>query len=427
MKNLAYIAALLWACTVIFTSCEREQLTGKDSDKTETALEGQVNLASLKLTVDVNVNTNTRANTRVVDTKDYIIRIYSRDNDNKLVQEWKYSEMPEIFSLKVGKYTAAAFSHDVLPAEFNKPYYYGKEDFEITENTITDISTLQCVLRSIMVTVEYDEKLTALLGDDVKASVALGTATLSFEKGETRAGYYQATSESANMLTTRLTGTIEGESVDISKGFSQIKAGTLKNIKYTLKDIDESGNVEGGNANISIRIDVTCTTVEQDIIVDPDEDVIPDEPDTPDQPDDPTGEQPTIKGDRFNISKAIVLPETTAPSNPYPVVVNIAAANGIANLKVTIDSDVLDESALADVHLKKNFDLAYPEELTEALTGLGFPVGADVIGKTDLVFSITQFTGLLTMLNSGTHNFIITVVDSKNNTTTETLTLIWSK
>ena len=420
MKKSAYIVVLLWAYIFTLTSCEREQFSEKNDNKTETTSEGQLNLSSLKLTVDVN------ANTRTVDTKDYIIRIYNRDNDNKLVQEWKYSEMPEIFSLKVGNYTAAAFSHDVLPAEFENPYYYGKEDFEITENQITNINSLKCLLRSIMVTVEYDENLLKLLGDDVKANVVLGEGSLVFAKDEKRAGYYQAISENANMLTTRLTGTIEGENVDISKGFPQIKAGVHKIIKYTLKDIDESGNTEGGNANIGIRIDVTCTTVEQDIIVDPDEDVIPDEPDTPDEPDDPTDEQPTIKGDGFNISKAIVLPETTNANNPYPVVVNIAAINGIANLKVTIDSDVLDEDALADVNLKKNFDLAYPEELAEALTGLGFPIGESVIGKTDLVFSITQFTGLLTMLNPGTHNFVITVVDTKNNTTTETLTLIWS-
>nr|WP_302829226.1 DUF4493 domain-containing protein [uncultured Bacteroides sp.] len=420
MKKLVYISALLLVCIFTLVSCEREQFSEKDNSKTETVAEGQLNLSSLKLTVDVN------ANTRSVDTKDYIIRIYSRDNANKLVQEWKYSEMPEIFSLKVGNYTAAAFSHDVLPAEFENPYYYGKEDFEITENQITNINTLQCVLRSIMVTVEYDEKLSALLGDDVKANVTSGEGSLDFVKDEKRAGYYQAINENANMLTTRLTGTIEGENVDISKGFPQIKAGSHKIIKYTLKDIDENGNTEGGNANISIRIDVTCTTIEQDIIVDPDEDVIPDEPDTPDEPDDPTGQQPTIKGDGFNISKAIVLPETTNVNNPYPVVVNIAASNGIANLKVTIDSDVLDEEALADVNLRKNFDLAYPEDLTEALTGLGFPVGEHVIGKTELVFSITKFTGLLTMLNPGTHNFIITVVDTQNNKTTETLTLIWS-
>lgn len=421
MKKSAYIIVLFLVYALIFASCEREQYPNEEGNKVENVSEGQINLSSLKLTINANVATRSD-----IDTKDYIIRIYNRDNGNRLVQEWKYSEMPEIFSLKVGNYTIAAFSHDVLPAEFERPYYYGKEDFEITKDQITDIVNLQCVLRSIMVTVEYDEKLQALLGNDIKANVTLGQGSLDFVKDETRAGYYQAISENANVITTRLTGTVEGESVDISKGFPQVKAGAHKIIRYTLKDVDESGNTEGGNANISIRIDVTCTTVEENIIVDPDEDIIPDEPETPDNPDNPTGEQPTIKGDGFNISKAIVLPETTTPANPYPVVVNIAAVNGIANLKVTIDSDVLDEDALSDVNLKKDFDLAHPEELKDALEGLGFPVGEDVAGKTELIFNITKFTGLLTMLNPGTHNFIITVVDTKNNKATETLTLVWS-
>ena len=138
-----------------------------------------------------------------------------------------------------------------------------------------------------MVTVEYDEKLLTLLGNDVKANVTLGQGSLDFVKDETRAGYYQAINENANVITTRLTGTVEGESVDISKGFPQVKAGAHKIIRYTLKDVDENGSSEGGNADISIRIDVTCTTVEQDIIVDPDEDIVPDEPDEPDNPDMP--------------------------------------------------------------------------------------------------------------------------------------------
>ena len=284
MKKSVCIIVLSLVYVLAFVSCEREQYSTEEGNKVETVSEGQINLSSLKLTVNVNANAATRAD---IDTKNYIIRIYNRDNDNNLVQEWKYSEMPEIFSLKVGNYTVAAFSHDVLPAEFEHPYYYGKEDFEILKDQITDIIDLQCVLRSVMVTVEYDEKLLTLLGNDVKANVTLGQGSLDFVKDETRAGYYQAINENANVITTRLTGTVEGESVDISKGFPQVKAGAHKIIRYTLKDVDENGSSEGGNADISIRIDVTCTTVEQDIIVDPDEDIVPDEPDEPDNPDMP--------------------------------------------------------------------------------------------------------------------------------------------
>ena len=264
MKKSVCIIVLSLVYVLAFVSCEREQYSTEEGNKVETVSEGQINLSSLKLTVNVNANAATRAD---IDTKDYIIRIYNRDNDNKLLQEWKYSEMPEIFSLKVGNYTVAAFSHDVHPAEFEHPYYYGKEDFEILKDQITDIIDLQCVLRSVMVTVEYDEKLLTLLGNDVKANVTLGQGSLDFVKDETRAGYYQAINENANVITTRLTGTVEGESVDISKGFPQVKAGAHKIIRYTLKDVDENGSSEGGNADISIRIDVTCTTVEQDIFL----------------------------------------------------------------------------------------------------------------------------------------------------------------
>lgn len=189
MKKSVCIIVLSLVYVLAFVSCEREQYSTEEGNKVETVSEGQINLSSLKLTVNVNANAATRAD---IDTKNYIIRIYNRDNDNKLVQEWKYSEMPEIFSLKVGNYTVAAFSHDVLPAEFEHPYYYGKEDFEILKDQITDIIDLQCVLRSVMVTVEYDEKLLTLLGNDVKANVTLGQGSLDFVKDETRAGYYQA-------------------------------------------------------------------------------------------------------------------------------------------------------------------------------------------------------------------------------------------
>ena len=95
MKKSVCIIVLSLVYVLAFVSCEREQYSSDEGNKVESASEGQINLSSLKLTVNVDANAATRAD---IDTKDYIIRIYSRDNDSRLVQEWIYSEMPEIFS-----------------------------------------------------------------------------------------------------------------------------------------------------------------------------------------------------------------------------------------------------------------------------------------------------------------------------------------
>ena len=84
---------------------------------------------------------------------------------------------------------------------------------------------------------------------------------------------------------------------------------------------------------------------------------------------------------------------------------------------VEIISETLDVS---EVGLPKSFDLAYPGENSDALSGLGFPVGDEVIGQTEVLFDISTFTALLPMFK-GNHDFKIRVVDSKGLEVTKTL------
>ena len=100
--------------------------------------------------------------------------------------------------------------------------------------------------------------------------------------------------------------------------------------------------------------------------------------------------------------------------------VDIAAENGIANFKVKIISEQLTKEMLQDVGLDSEFDLAYPGDLAEALAELGFPVGEAVIGKTQLLFNITDFMPLLALF-PGQHDFELTVVDADDLSTTKTL------
>lgn len=424
MKHKFYIISLFLIGSFLLISCDREGFDyGTNKPVVDNRPEGNVSLASLKLDLDIDIDfgIKTKTGDSCIDVNEFIIRIFDKDNGNKLVKEWKYSEMPEVFSLKVGNYEVAAYSHEQLPAEFDRPFIYGMQSFVIKENSVTDIEALRCVLRSIMVTVEYDDALQALLGDDVLASVCVGDGELQYDKNNKQAGHFIAQNDVQNLLTSTLNGTIDGEKVNISKAFPDVKAGEHRIIKYTLKGVGEP-DPEGGSAGISMNIDMSCTVADKNVVINPGEDVIPEEPSEPGEGEGgDESSKPTIVGKDFDITKPLVL-----PAGGTTVVVNITAKHGINNLFIEIDSETLTEDILQEVGLAKSFDLANPDVLAEALSSLGFPIGSDVVGKNELAFDITEFTPLLGIYGAGTHKFIITVIDQANptNTKKQTLTLI---
>ncbi|MDE6377841.1 MAG: hypothetical protein K2K72_03755, partial [Duncaniella sp.] len=93
-----------------------------------------------------------------------------------------------------------------------------------------------------------------------------------------------------------------------------------------------------------------------------------------------------------------------------------ATESPISDVTVDIDSpDYLtkpngDSNMLKDVGLDSHFSLVNPGEFDEALSGLGFPTGDEVKGKTALEFVLTD---LIKLLNSDTdshvHKFTITI------------------
>lgn len=100
---------------------------------------------------------------------------------------------------------------------------------------------------------------------------------------------------------------------------------------------------------------------------------------------------------------------------------NITAPMTIADLCVEIISQTLTPEELAGVGLAGEFSLINDTQYFESLKKLGFPVGDEVYGLTELNLSITNFLGVLNMLGAGDHNFGITVVDAEGNTTTKTV------
>lgn len=138
---------------------------------------------------------------------------------------------------------------------------------------------------------------------------------------------------------------------------------------------------------------------------------------------------PKIVWEGYDIDKR----QTYAPGMTCDLMVTAPLA--IADLKVKIISETLTPEELAIVGLAGEFSLVKDEQYFIALggdpngatekerEGLGFPVGDEVEGKTELELSITEFLGILTMFGEGDHNFEISVIDAEGNTTTKTVML----
>ena len=424
MKNIFLICFTLMVVLFTFSACHSEKMETGATDVT-----GQLSLASMKMEVDLKVDTVYPQSRAGVDVSNFLLTI--KNSQGEQVEQYTYSEMPEIISLPVGTYTVVASSAEAATNGFDVPFYTGStEQFTIKENELTEVSALTCRLANVMISVEYDEELRKLMGEDVVTTVKIGDNSLDIPSSETRKAYLIAPASAGSMDIT-LKGTIDGESVTEVKRVENVQAGQSNIIKYVLSPVDDGNNSMGGNLNIAINIDSSMTSSDETVGVNPGEEPgIDDFPtDGGEEPGDGDGDggdesgsdqnMPTIEGTRFNKEPFDIDNDRLTISGAAELQVTIGAPNGIANLFVEIISKTLDVS---EVGLPKSFDLAYPGENSDALSGLGFPVGDEVIGQTKVLFDISNFTILLPTFK-GNHDFKIRVVDSKGLEETKTLKL----
>ena len=423
MKKYFLICLTLLAGMLAFTACHSEAMEGQSTGK------GELNLASMTAEVNTEVETvylGSRAESGT-DFSNYIVTVY--DAQSQKVNQWKYSEMPEIVSLAVGTCTVEVTSAEAPTNGFDIPYYKGSTTCEIKENEIVDVPAITCKLANMMFSVEYDEEFKSKMGEDVVTTITVGDNSLEIPSSETRKAYLVAPGGETTSVTVTLKGTIDGEVIDYSERFD-VKTGVHNVIKYDFVPVSD-GTGDGSTLKVAINVDSSLTGSDEVIGVNPGEEPgIDDFPeDGGEEPGDGDGEQnmPTIVGSKFNgspfdISKDVLnVSIKTDMDNPIPLQVTLSAPNGIAHVYVTIDSETLTEDLLTEVNLAKNFDLAEPGDLESGLNNLGLPTGQKVIGQETVLFDITNFTPLLGMFGVATHNFIIRLVDQQNLEVTQTL------
>ena len=406
MKKILYSFFIIFL-SVAMISCHNEKL-----DTGEPATTGTIDLSTLIVNCDYSTEV-----LRSVDVSDFIISIYDNNTQTPLAQ-WKYSDMPEVYTAEAGSYIIKAESGELKNADWDAPYYAAQKDFVVEVNKITAIGDVVCKLSNVKVTIEYSQELLAMMGDDCKVNVSLGKGMLDFVKSEPRAGYFAADGEN-NRLYAYFTGTVDGFVDTTYREIDNVKPGEWRILRYSLKQND-TPYVENGSFSAGLVVDVTCSVVEHNVMVDVSEDIMEDPEGGNDDPgDDPKpSEGPVITSQAFDIKEPQII------TDGLVIIVDVNSEIPLAGFVVDIVSETLTAEELEAVNLSSHLDLAYPGDLRPQLEGLGFPVGENVLGKNYISFDITQFAGLLAALGNGTHQFVMTATDEANNQTVETLTLI---
>ena len=401
MKKLFFTLTVLLSSIMIFSSCHSEKM---NLSVTGT---GQVKLSSMQMTYNTEpLITVSRA---TEDLNNYVVGIY-KSADNSLVQEWKYSEMPEIFTLDAGDYKLVAHSQDVEGAQFDAPYCYGESSvFTIVKDKIVDAGTVSCTLKNVKVTIKYSDDLKPLLSEDTQVTVTLGDESLTYTADETRSGYFHCKATD-NVVGVHFESKIDGETetTNITTSYT-VAEGTELIVNY---DLLCASNIDPGTGGIvpaiKLKISDEVLTAELQGSVLPEDDEILD------------FGKPSIEGVGFDIKQPITV-------NPGTLQVNLMAPEGMQHVyvEITSDNEGFLSAASAVFGGATSFDLAEPatEEIKNALINLNFPVGENIINNKGIVlFDISPFVGLLFESTfAGKHSFKIRVVDSYDDTAEEEL------
>lgn len=429
MKKIYNILAMAFMAAIVLVSCSKEDpfIPGVEPGDGQ----GQVSMKKMFVEID-NEEAVVRSS---VDVSAFIVTI---SNTTKIVAEYSYQDMPEILTLPVGDYTVNVKSHEVKNAAWDEPYFVGSQSFSVEANKITEVDTVVCKLSNVKVSVKYDSKLLAQMGDDCKVNVKIGqVGELNFEKSETRSGYFKYVDGSTTMIAT-FSGTVQGAMEENFRTYVDVAPGKHYIITYTLHS--PGGNVPdvAGDITTGVNVDSYVTTENLTINVDDEEEILPDderpeegEPETPDNPDQPGDEPedpvtPPAEGPTVEAVAPITFDAPNVVDASSNVVINVQSnhADGISEFKVKIDSPAISDLLNAQLGTSE-LDFINPasDAVANFINELNL-VDGSVAGRTDKIeIKITGFMGMLTALGAGSHNFVITVGDA-NGSTIKTLTLV---
>lgn len=382
MKKIYYSLAGLMVLALA-ASCSQEDTLLAEG-------EGSI---SVRTSVSTDVEVVSRANESADLASNCLIWI---SNSKGLVREYNgIDNVPDRINLVTGHYIAEAWAGDSVSASFDKRWFKGRTEFDVTRGQNTPVE-INCKVANVVASVKYAEGLEDVL-TDFTMTIGHDRGSLTFEGRSELKGYFMMPSTDKN-----LTYTLKGTQLD-GKEFTH--TGTIENAKpateYVLNVKYSAKANEIGGAVFSIIVDETEILVQEQV------DIVA---------------APKIEGYGFDITQAIMAAQGTVGQRS----VYVASATQIKSI-------ILMSKAFESIAILGGDDFDILNQNAEGAAAVN-EAGISVIDKTNdadkangkhllkLVFD-EKFTNSLT---DGEYPILITATDIEGNVSTATLNIIIS-
>ena len=445
MKFVKFTVAALFTA-LLAVGCNEGNLSGNGEGETIISNKGLLSISELVIDCridesqpDTSLNPS-RTTGAQVDASNFDCWIINENNEVAL--SFKYGQRPtEAIELATGDYIFKIQSGEIPAVAWDTPVYGTSKAFKIVRNETTTLSEIVCSLMQIKVSITYAPDLLERLGDKTITTAIIGDNSLEFGLTESRAGFFLAPQVS-NTIELRISGTYAADKtnfkpVEMNKEVRDVKAGQHSKIHFYIEHSAE-GNIKVGVTIVDWVTDETIPCNVADVVTeeewkeDTGNDGGNDNPGT-------TVEDPRVVWVGYNLSEWVTIEKGPSGEIATTGEIMVYANKGIKELIVQIESDVLTPALLGMIGLADVMNITYPERsydssnpsrvidvnlMKSMLSGdFDFPICDEVIGKTQVPFSITKFMGALNV-EAGSHKFHFTVIDNDDNKVVASLWLI---
>ena len=407
MKKYIYIA--LAAAAMAFAGCKE-----KPVELGPTGLQ-------LKISAEGNYVDKVVKSSESIDINTFIVSVEKKDG--KFSKTWTYAELPSLVELSSGEYTVNVTSPEMDKVAWEQPSYAATKDFAIVNGIVTPIDmvcTLQNMKNSVYCSQHFMDQLTEF---NIKISNADGHLIWTAEE----VGVYAETdgvktitkepSKHAYFSVNELTINVDGyRALD----------NTTANLTYEIKNVAARDHhiiyldaYVTGQAAMTLSIDSSVNDKDVEVLfpgIDPDDSNIDDDIDA--GWGEPEGDQPSIPD-----------PTSTAPYMEWEANPDFEKMDIVANMNVELMVYAPEKIKGFVVKVSDNFlpaiqmlvpgvealDLINDTEVMAAL-GTMLPVGDQLLGKTEVAFSLSKLVPLIASVGNQGEDYVFTleVTDEKD-------------